>query len=271
MNTSSSLYSRPYTRHPSDLFFSPGVDSSQSSTNLPEIQEQLGPEIVVSTPSPGPTGTADRHVAFKIPKINKSILVHPACRRRPGSGRAGNVLPIDHYIAANGGTTSTFEELPLRLQISKHHKPLTIKERTEELTYINGYLREELAYYKTIRKAGAELQSKVSDTFIKLSDNLEELSRSKWYEEVIDIHAKQLKDTLEKKSQAKLYSEIFNKLKEALAERSRAELHLEIIEIHTKLKEALEERSHAETQAEAKLLNYWNIKMPQCSLEGRSF
>jgi hypothetical protein len=65
-----------------------------------------------------------------------------------------------------------------------------------------------------------------------------------------------LKDTLEKKPQAKLYSEIFNKLKEALAERSRAELHLEIIEIHTKLKEALEERSHAETQAETKLLNY---------------
>ena len=154
-------------------------DSSQSSTNLPEIQGQpVGPEIVVSTPSPGQTG-ADRHVAFKVPKINKSVLVHPACRRRPGSGRAGNMRPLDHYIAANGGTILIFEELPLRLQISKQHKPLTIEERMEELIYINGYLQEELVYYKNIRNTKAQFQSKVFDMFIKLNNNLEELSRSK--------------------------------------------------------------------------------------------
>ena len=65
-------------------------------------------------------------------------------------------------------------------------KLLTSKNRAEELTYIHGYLREELAYYKTIKKTGAQLQLKVFDTFVKLSDNLEELSRAKWCKKVTD-------------------------------------------------------------------------------------
>jgi len=43
-------------------------------------------------------------------------VIHPVYRQRPKSGKAGDVTPLDHWIATHGGTTSSYEELPHRIQ-----------------------------------------------------------------------------------------------------------------------------------------------------------
>ena len=116
-------------------------------------------------------------VRFKEPEEkHPSALIHPTFRQHPGSGQAGEMLPVDHWIAAHGGTTSTNEELPHRLRKSKQHRPLTNEERIKELTYSNGYLREELAYYKTVRNASSEFYSKVVELHSQLKEAMDERS-----------------------------------------------------------------------------------------------
>ena len=99
------------------------------------------------------TKTADRHVAFQDTEAPQQAMIHPLFRQRLGSGRAGNVGALDDRIARYGGTTSSYEELPHRLKISKKHQPMTLPERVMELTKTNDFLLQELAYHKDTRAA----------------------------------------------------------------------------------------------------------------------
>ena len=70
------------------------------------------------------------HAACQDPQVKRRLSsIRPVFRQRPASGRAGDVAALDDRIARNGETTSTYEQLPHRLQISKHHRPITPAER----------------------------------------------------------------------------------------------------------------------------------------------
>ena len=91
----------------------------------------------------------NRHVAFQDPQTKRRLsLIHPAFRRRPTSDKASDVVALDNQIVRHGGTISTYEQLPYRLQLSKQRHPLSSMERMVELTRTNSYLLKELAYYK---------------------------------------------------------------------------------------------------------------------------
>lgn len=62
------------------------------------------------------------------------------------------MTPLDHQIAAHGGTTSTIECLPHRLRISKVQRISGPQQRIEELVRDVGHLNQELSYYKDTRK-----------------------------------------------------------------------------------------------------------------------
>lgn len=62
-------------------------------------------------------------------------------------------------------------------QLMKSYLPLTLEQRLDELTYMNGYLREELAYYESLRVAASTLYLETVDRHEKLSNALKEKSR----------------------------------------------------------------------------------------------
>ncbi len=128
------------------------------------------------------TGTTrdNRHVTFQDPRVKRRLSsIHPAFRRRPISGKAGDVAALDDQIARNGGTTSTYEQLPHRLQISKQNCPASSAERVIELTRTNGYLLQELAYHKDTRAADMKFHETVADLHVKLDDALKERSQKR--------------------------------------------------------------------------------------------
>jgi hypothetical protein len=70
------------------------------------------------------------------------------------------ITPLDHWILAAGGSTSHLERLPSRLQESKKHRPMGVREELEQLVYENSYLRAELAWNQEARRALMDLQEK---------------------------------------------------------------------------------------------------------------
>ncbi len=128
-------------------------------------------------PRAGASGE-NRHVAFQHPQAKRRLSsIHPAYRPRPTSGRAGDVAALDDQIARNGGTTSTYEQLPHRLQISKQHCPVSSAERVIELTRTNSYLLQELAYHKDTRAAVMKFHETMMELHTKLGDALKEISQ----------------------------------------------------------------------------------------------
>lgn len=98
-----------------------------------------------------------RDATFRDPRVKRQLSsIHPAFRRRPISGKADDVAALNDQIARNGGTTSTYEQLPHRLQISKQNRPASSAEHVIELTRTNGYLLQELAYHKDINNLLSE-------------------------------------------------------------------------------------------------------------------
>lgn len=166
-----------------------GTESEAESRSSPMIKEQRREVIrgeVPKTATPKTTslrtGTTrdNRHVTFQDPRVKRRLSsIHPAFRRRPISGRAGDVVALDDQIARNGGTTSTYEQLPHRLQISKQHRPTSSAERVIELTRTNGYLLQELAYHKDTRAADMRFYETVADLHVKLDDALKERSQKR--------------------------------------------------------------------------------------------
>ena len=126
------------------------------------------------------TGKGDRHVTFQDSHMKRRLSsIHPAFRQRPSSGRAGDVTIIDDRIARNGGTTSTYEQLPHRLRALKQHRPASSAEQVVELTRTNGYLLQELAYYKDIQVADMKFYMAVMELHAKLGDVLKERSQKR--------------------------------------------------------------------------------------------
>ena len=136
---------------------------------LHEIGEQCPQASSLRTETRG----KDQCVASQGSQAKRRLSsVHPAFRPRPSSGRAGDVAALDDRIVRNGGTTSTYEQLPHQLQMSKHCRLVTPAERILELTRTNGYLLQELAYHKDMREAEIEFHETVSEIRTKLEDAL---------------------------------------------------------------------------------------------------
>ena len=163
------------------------TESEAQSQSLP-MEEQQGairsqvPNAATpkaKSPRVGPS-RENRHVAFQDPPMKRRLSsIHPAFRRRPTSGRAGDVVALDDQIARNGGTTSTYEQLPHRLQISKQRRPLSSAERVVELTRTNSYLLQELAYHKDTRAADIQFYETVMGLHARLEDALKERSQKR--------------------------------------------------------------------------------------------
>ncbi len=105
-------------------------------------------------------------------------MIHSVYRQRPKSGKAGDVTPLDHWIATHEGTTSSYEELPHRIQESKNHQPLTSEERVEELTHEESFLLQELAYHKEIRAAESRFLEKATELRAELQVILTEFDQA---------------------------------------------------------------------------------------------
>ncbi len=87
------------------------------------------------------------------------------------------VTLLDHQILAGGGTTSTLENIPNRLRASKTKRAVSQKQWIEELTKDNGYLRQELAYYKEVQQALLALHHETAQASALLEEALEKFSQ----------------------------------------------------------------------------------------------
>ena len=157
--------------------------NNRASPSTLGLQQEQHPETARTSRG---IKTAERHVAFQDPLLQQQATIHPLFRHRPESGRAGNIGALDNQIARHGGTTSSFEELPHRLKISKKNQPMTASERLVELTRTNGFLLQELAYYKDTRAAEmrfldkvTELRADMEGTLAVFDQALEERSKAR--------------------------------------------------------------------------------------------
>ena len=90
-----------------------------------------------------------RHVAFQA-SSRMDATASNGLPKAPVS-KFNEVTALDHHIGHHDGTTSTLECLPHRLRV-RSKNPKSLEARNEELTIENGYLQEELAYYKDTRE-----------------------------------------------------------------------------------------------------------------------
>jgi hypothetical protein len=84
--------------------------------------------------------------------------------------------PLDQSVASHRGTTSAIDMLPHQLPI---HKATPYKDRVDELTRENDYLRRELAYYKDIQVAMLEFNTKAAEASHTLDKALGALSEKR--------------------------------------------------------------------------------------------
>lgn len=116
------------------------------------------------------------HVTFaptEGPATKDSSRTH---RPRPSSGRAEDVTALDHQIARHGGTTSTLDNLPHRMKQGKEDHQ-SREQHLVSLTRENGYLRQELAYYKDTREVLMQLYDAVRQSHQELKIALDQASR----------------------------------------------------------------------------------------------
>jgi len=161
--------SKPHTA------MSDSPDSNASPPTGRDHQREWSPEAPRTARS---RKIADRHVAFQGTRTPRQTMIHPIFRQRLGSGRAGNIGALDDRIARHGGTTSSYEELPHRLRISKKHQPMTPSERVMELTKTNGFLLQELAYHKDTRAAEMRFLEKATKLRADIEGALADFDRA---------------------------------------------------------------------------------------------
>ena len=168
-----------------DIMFSPDMSEPNAARSEPSDNTANPPTLIFQHGQHPETGrttkgvkTAERRVAFQDPLAQQQATIHPLFRHRPKSGRASNIGALDNQIARHGGTTSSFEELPHRLKISKKHQPMTASERLVELTRTNGFLLQELAYYKDTRAAEMRFLDKVTKLRADMEGALAEFDRA---------------------------------------------------------------------------------------------
>ncbi|KAL9132041.1 MAG: hypothetical protein Q9217_000169 [Psora testacea] len=150
-------------------------DGNTSPPTATHHRDQRRPE----TPRvAGNRKNSERHVTFEDPVGQQQAIIHPLFRQRPKSGRAGAIDALDDWIARHGGTTSSYEELPHRLKISKRHQLMTPLERVVELTKTNGFLLQELAYHKDTRAAEMRFMEKAAKLRAKMEGALADFDRA---------------------------------------------------------------------------------------------
>ena len=161
-------------------------DSPDSDASPPTRRDRRREESPEAPRTARSRKTADRHVAFQGTRTQRQATIHPIFRERLGSGRAGNIGALDDWITRHGGTTSSYEELPHRLRISKKHQPMTPSERVIELTKTNGFLLQELAYHKDTRAAemrflekATKLRADIEGALAAFDRALEERSKAR--------------------------------------------------------------------------------------------
>lgn len=85
------------------------------------------------------------------------------------------ISPTDHQILCRGGTSSSLERLPSRLQLSKRESRNSRKQ-LEDLAYEISYLRAELQWHKESKQILLEFQERMFDVFQSMEDALSRAS-----------------------------------------------------------------------------------------------
>lgn len=95
----------------------------------------------------------------------------PLFPRRSLEPISEEVSPTDHEILRCGGTSSSLERLPSRLQQSKRAST-DLRQQLEELAYEASYLRAELQWQKESKQALLHFREEVFGVFHLLEDAL---------------------------------------------------------------------------------------------------
>ena len=144
---------------------------------------------------------------------------------------AAEITPLDHYIVMCGGTTSTIDMLPHRLNIMKKQPPQSLLENLMELTYEIGYLRQEIARYKEVQDAMGLLYTKTVEAFQLLEHAMEE---------------KDFRQTL---------------ILQEEVQQSELRAHSSMTKALETLKQGLQEFTGKRARSEDELLRYWGIDL----------
>ncbi|KAE8308570.1 hypothetical protein RU639_013140 [Aspergillus parasiticus] len=81
------------------------------------------------------------------------------------------ITPVDHEILRHGGTSSSIERLPSRLQRSKRAST-DIRQQLEDLVYDASYLRAELQWQKESKQALLQFHEDIFRIFHTIEDML---------------------------------------------------------------------------------------------------
>ena len=81
------------------------------------------------------------------------------------------ISPTDHEILRGGGTSSSLERLPSRLQQSKQ-APTDLRQQLEDLVYEVSYLKAELQWQKESKQALLHFREEMFQTFHFLENAL---------------------------------------------------------------------------------------------------
>ena len=111
-------------------------------------------------------------------KIPPQAIIYPLFQSPANSRSAGNMTPLDHTIVSNGGTTSTYHELPSTLRAAKKANAKSRMEQESDLLNTNSNLVAELQYHNSVHQANLRLRSKMEATLAlceTVSDRIHEL------------------------------------------------------------------------------------------------
>jgi len=100
------------------IVMSDSLDSDASLSIVRDHQLEGSLEASRTTRS---KNTAYRHVTFQDTKTQQQTIIHSISRQRLRFDKASNIDTLDDRIARHEETTSSYEELPHRLRISKKH------------------------------------------------------------------------------------------------------------------------------------------------------
>jgi hypothetical protein len=99
----------------------------------------------------------------------------PPLKMGPPRPRIPEPKPLDHHILEHGGTTSTLDNLPHRVQHMKS-LPLDLQSRNEELVRENQYLRQEISRLTQVNDALLALRETFMEVFYCSRTALQTLS-----------------------------------------------------------------------------------------------
>ncbi|KAI9736719.1 MAG: hypothetical protein M1834_000923 [Cirrosporium novae-zelandiae] len=105
-----------------------------------------------------------------------ALSSNPRPQDRRALGTPAEVTSLDHRIARHGGTSSGLEILRHRVEKAKRDPQPDYSKRIEELVRENGYLRQEISYFKETRQGLLDLHATTIDIYQQLERALQTLS-----------------------------------------------------------------------------------------------